>query len=267
MAIDSTVRRTRRAVLGAALGGAAAAAAHGLIAASPALADTGDGALLGVDNQSDAPTAFENTTDLDPSLKGQHAAAGMGVLGWSAQGAGVYGSAGPDAVSSSNVTESGVYGYANVSGASTGVWGDSFAGTGVFGSGAFGLYGWGYYGVVGDADVTGVGVYGWVGGAVAPAPPGGVAVYARAETTSQTALQVAGKVKFDRAGKTYLSASQRSRTISKSGVTSNSYVVATLQTSVSGVYVRAVVPSSGKFTIYLSKAAGKRVYVGYLVIN
>jgi len=52
-----------------------------------------------------------------------------------------------------------------------------------------------------------------------------------------------------------------------SGVTSSSYVVATLQTSVSGCYVRAVVCASGYFTIYLSKAPGKTVYAGYMVIN
>jgi len=51
------------------------------------------------------------------------------------------------------------------------------------------------------------------------------------------------------------------------GVTTASYIIATLQTSVSGVYVRAVVPASGSFTIYLSKAPRKTVYVGYMVIN
>ena len=52
-----------------------------------------------------------------------------------------------------------------------------------------------------------------------------------------------------------------------SGVSATSYVIATLQTSSSGLYVRAVVPASGQFRIYLSKAAPKRVVVGYLVVN
>ena len=32
-------------------------------------------------------------------------------------------------------------------------------------------------------------------------------------------------------------------------------------------YVRAVVPTTGSFTIYLSKAPGKTIYIGYVVIN
>jgi hypothetical protein len=36
---------------------------------------------------------------------------------------------------------------------------------------------------------------------------------------------------------------------------------------VTDVYVRSVVPTTGSFTIHLSKAAGKSVVVGYLVIN
>ncbi len=51
------------------------------------------------------------------------------------------------------------------------------------------------------------------------------------------------------------------------GVTTASYIVATLQTNVSGCYVRAACPSTNKLTIYLSKAPGKTVYVGYVVVN
>jgi len=40
-----------------------------------------------------------------------------------------------------------------------------------------------------------------------------------------------------------------------------------MQTNVSGLYVRAVVPTAGSFRIYLSKAPGKTVYVGYVVVN
>jgi hypothetical protein len=80
-------------------------------------------------------------------------------------------------------------------------------------------------------------------------------------------LHVNGRVRFNRAGKASMSATQASKAITKAGVTSSSYVIATLQTPVSGVFVRAVVPAAGKFTIYLSKAPGKTVYIGYLVIN
>jgi hypothetical protein len=50
-------------------------------------------------------------------------------------------------------------------------------------------------------------------------------------------------------------------------VSTSSIVVATLQSSVSGVYVRAVVPSSGSFKIYLSKSPGKTVTVGWIVFE
>jgi hypothetical protein len=289
MAIDGTVRRSRRAVLGAALGGAAAAAASGLIAASPALADTGDNALLGQANTADAETSFENTTDAESSLVGAHAGSGKGIVGTSFGGPGVYGAstdptpsdfstdpsmrmgvygaAGDTSGAPTVIDETGVFGHASFSVFSNGVWGDSPDGNAVLATGAWGLYALGTWTVTGDAEADGVGVYGWVGDAFAPPPPSGVAVYARAQTTAQTALQVSGKVKFSRAGRTYLTSSQKSKTIKMSGVTSSSYVIATVQTSVSGVYVRAVVPASGKLTIYLSKAGGKRIYVGYMVIN
>jgi hypothetical protein len=76
-----------------------------------------------------------------------------------------------------------------------------------------------------------------------------------------------GKAKFSRSGRKSIGATATSVKVTMAGVTSSSYVVATLQTSVSGVYVRAAVPTTGSFTIYLSKAPGKTVYVGYFAIN
>jgi hypothetical protein len=96
-------------------------------------------------------------------------------------------------------------------------------------------------------------------------PAAGVAVYARAGTTSQVALQVVGKAKFTRSGKVTFNAS--SKTVSLAGVSTTSFVLANLQTSVSGLYVRAVVPASGSFKIYLSKSPGKKVTVGWLVLE
>jgi hypothetical protein len=51
------------------------------------------------------------------------------------------------------------------------------------------------------------------------------------------------------------------------GVSTSSYVIATLQTRRIGVYVHAVVPGTGYFLIYLNKAVTANTYVGYLVIN
>jgi hypothetical protein len=51
------------------------------------------------------------------------------------------------------------------------------------------------------------------------------------------------------------------------GVTASSYIIATLQTRRAGVYVHAVVPAAGSFTIYLNKTVTAATVVGYLVIN
>ena len=299
MAMDPVTPRTRRAVIGAALGGAAAVAATSLAGPLGARAATGGNAVLGEANQADAPTSFEDTTADETAISviGSHTGAGTGAQGSSVTGTGVrgvssdttptldpnvlshktgvFGAVGDASGASVNTDETGVYGFADVSTYSTGIWGDSNVGsgvygtgsTGVFGSGDWGVYGTGSTGVIGDALSTGVGVYGYTGEASIPAPSTGVGVYARAETTAQTALQVVGKVKFSRSARVSFTKTQTSKKITMTGVTSSSYVVATMQTNVSGLYVRSVVCGSGYFTIYLSKAAGKTAYVGYMVIN
>jgi len=312
----TTTTRTRRAVIGAALGGAAAIAAQS-IAPLTARAAPPLPVVLGAPNTATVVTSVENTTAAEVSLEGLHSAAGTGVVGSSLtgmgikgvstdttatdwtnpppdqHGSGVYGVSGDGVGSSSNTNETGVYGFGNNSTASTGVWGDSAQGygvygssstgdgvygvsgseSGVYGSGFFGVYGYpgsaGGAGVLGQADPTDVGLYGWTGDPkVGPGvPPVGVGVYAAAQTTALTALAVSGKVKFSRSGRKAMTSKLVSINVPLAGVTKASYVIATLQTSVTGCYVRAVVPATGSFTIYLSKAPGKTVYIGYMVIN
>ena len=191
---------------------------------------------------------------------------------------GVVGSVGDTSGIEANTDEIGVYGYADLSISSiavrgkthqgAGVFGSSDTGIGMFGSGDIGLYATGgSAAVVGDVGPTAIGVYGWVGTTIAPAAPGGVAVQAAAQTTSQVALNVVGKAKFSRSGRASLAKGHASKAVSMAGVTTSSYVIATVQTNNASVYVRAVVPASGKFTIYLSKAPTATVYVGYLVVN
>ena len=295
MSTDTQVR-TRRAVLGAALGGAAAVAAQGLAAAAPVAATTGGNALIGNANTGDALTSFENTDAGEESLAGLHSGAGTGIRGESVTGTGIraastdttptadfnvashktglIGAAGDTTNLAENTDETGVYGYASLSDASSGVWGDSGAGFGVYGSGLtgvggygdWGVYGSGLAGVIGDVPAIGVGVYGFTGNVDLPEPPSGIGVYARAATNSLTALQVQGRAKFSRSGRTSMSTS--SKTVTLSGVSASStFVVATLQTSVSGLYVRAVVPASGSFKIYLSKSPGKTVSVGWIAFE
>lgn len=210
---------------------------------------------------------------------------GVGVFGVSSTGAAVVGQAtGPGTLHgrSTGVTgytgdgsslpldgtnETGVYGFSNDSVNSTGVWGDSFAGTGVAGTGDWGVFGTGREGVVGIVGATGTGIHGFAGATGFVGGPAGVGVYAAAGSTSQTALQVSGKIKLSRSGRKAIGSTATSLKVAMSGVTTSSYVVATLQTSVSGCYVRAVVCATGSFTIYLSKAPGKTAYIGYVVIN
>ncbi|HEY6570858.1 MAG TPA: hypothetical protein VIZ22_11225 [Candidatus Limnocylindrales bacterium] len=167
--------RSRRAVLGAALGGAAAVAAHSLARPLPAAAVTGDPALIGTANSGDAATSFENTDDGETSLAGLHGAAGTGVDASSVAGTGLNATSatGPaimaistdatpsdgtvdpshrngifaavgDITDAPTVTdEAGVFGYADVSVGSAGVAGQSFQGSGVIGLGDTGVTGLG----------------------------------------------------------------------------------------------------------------------------
>jgi hypothetical protein len=296
MDIDLGRSQSRRKFLGAALGGAAATVAAAALPRAVSAAD-GDTAVVGSDNFATAPTTFHNTDADETSLAGVHAGNGTGVDGQSLDGTGVrgvstqntrgapvttpshrtgvYGATGDTTNASINTDEIGVYGFADISISSSGVWGESKTGTGVLGTGSFGVLGLGDFGVVGsggvgilgDVDSAGVGVYGHTGEVEAPPPPPGVGVYARAATTSQRALVVSGRAQFSRSGRISLSATATSRTVTMGGVTTASYVIATLQTDVTDVYVRSVVTTTGSFTIHLSKAAGRTVVVGYLVIN
>ena len=51
------------------------------------------------------------------------------------------------------------------------------------------------------------------------------------------------------------------------GVTSTSKVFAVLNSNRSGRYVRAVVPATGKFTIYLNTSVSSSTYVAYFVFD
>lgn len=180
---------------------------------------------------------------------------------------GVIGTMGDTTGEAANTDETGVYGYADASPSSSGVVGHSHQGWGVIGAGAVGVLGVGTWGVLGDVGVTSIGVYGNVGAAEAPIVAGGIGVLARAQTTSQVALKVLGKAQFSRSGRTSIAPGSSTKTITMAGVTTSSYIIATLQTNRSGIYVRAVVPAAGTFKIYLNTTVPGTTYIGYLVIN
>ena len=136
-----------------------------------------------------------------------------------------------------------------VSTSGTGVQGLSTSQSGVYGQSSSGE------GVHGES-VTGDGVYG--------VSASGVGVHAAG---NGIALQVEGKVRLSRSGRKAIASGHSSLKVTMAGVTTSSYVVATLQTNRSGFYVQSAVPASGSFTIYLNKAVPSPTYVGYLVIN
>lgn len=307
MAIDPAARRSRRAILAGALGGAGALVAHSLGRATPVHAADGGPLLLGAaDNLASLPTIVTSTASpglaviTDAGVSGKTAvegtsATGMGVIGVSngpvdpstGRSAGVVGLAGgggtlqPDY----NIDETGVFGAADVSLASAGVWGDSVQGIGVVGTGDWGVYGFGVnngsVSIVGDADATSTGVYGFAGDEELPAPAAGTGVVGRAgagatygmvasaAASNQYAIYVAGRLRLNSrsGGRASFTSTATSKKVLVPGITTSSLIVATLQTSISGCYVRAVVPAAGSFTIYLSKAPGKTAVVGYIVAN
>ena len=302
MAVDVSAPHSRRALLGAALGGVGALFANALGRATPVAAADGDAVLLGkgsVQTDNAAASATIVNTSADPGFgvvaSSQDANAlsgrsqtGVGVFGTSAASGGarytgIIGTTSETGVVAPDTSFTGVYGFSEDPDnfAAVGVWGDSDSGTGVAGSGFTGVYGTGVIGTMGDVIGSRTGVYGFAGSDVAPVPQAGAGVVGRSGTgatygvvgigpgTTQFAVYVAGRLKVSTraGGRTTIGSTATSRKITLAGVTSASFVVATLQTSVSGCYVRAVVPATGSFTIYLSKAPGKTVAVGYVIVN
>lgn len=81
------------------------------------------------------------------------------------------------------------------------------------------------------------------------------------------ALWVDGRAHFKLSGRTSMASGKSSFTKTLTGVTSSSIVIAVLQSNEAGISVRAAVPASGKFTVYLSKALTSSATVGWIVLN
>ena len=173
---------------------------------------------------------------------------GNGVSGYSTggTGGGVYGqSQGHTAKKATGAESAGVAGVS-----------DTYTGVAGVSSGGYGVYGATF--LEGSSGVIGVDL-----------SDGGVGV--SAQSTSGTALQVEGVATFTRSGVVSIAAGKSTATHSGVPLTSTSLVLGTLQNSVSGVYVEAVVPnvSGHSFEIVLSKAvpSGKTAKVAWFVVN
>ncbi len=178
-------------------------------------------------------------------------------------GAGVSGTTGSETGMPGDTAYTGVFGWSQASADAAyegaGVWGvspdDGVVGTG----GLTGVIGLGDDGVVGIAD-TGDGVVG-VGSST------GVGVRAVAATATSVGLNVTGKVVFNRMGKNTIGAGRSTLTISLPGVSANSRIFAVLHSNRSGRYVRAVVPTTNSFTIYLNTTVTSATFVAWFVLN
>lgn len=180
------------------------------------------------------------------------------------------GSVGVSASGSAN----GVYAAAN----GTGVFG--YGTTGVSGQGSTGVYGKGTEnGVQADGGTFGVfatgteyGVYarGTAHGVYGEATAVGGAGVDAAGSSGALALRVTGKATFSRSGVVTVGAGTAAKTVTLSGVSASSMILATAQQS-SSVSVKAAVPavpSNGSFRILLTgNAPAGGLKVAYFVLN
>ncbi|HUD35288.1 MAG TPA: hypothetical protein VMR14_00220 [Streptosporangiaceae bacterium] len=237
----------RALMLGAAAAGAGAAASIAGGSAADAAPDGSAAVLLGKNNSTKSTTQV--ITRGGDGLKGQtYANNHSGVTGFDTskgdQGHGVYGR-----------STNGI-----------GVLGISDHSTGVVGQTATP----GKSGVAGIDMTSGSGGHGVFGQSSK-----GDAMFATSENGNAmhctspkgTALLVEGKAKFSNSGVSNVSNGHTTATVSHSGVTSASIVLATIQKPASGVYIEGVETSNGSFTITLNKAPSTVVPVGWFILG
>jgi hypothetical protein len=253
MTDHASAPRSRRALLVAAAGGAAALAASAALPLT-AVAHDAEDVQLGVTNATTAVTTIANATADVSAFAGTATGIGNGLQGTSAGGAGVYGwsiSANPT-WDPSDGAYTGIYGWSPASPDNTtvgvGVVGQS-EDWGIYGSGSVGVYGFGSFGVVGESDTANAGVL------------------ALARSATDLALDVRGKVKFSRSGRASIAAGQSTKVVTLAGVTAGSHVFAMIQYNRTGRWVRAVVPVTGKFTIYLNTTVPSTTSVAWFVLG
>lgn len=198
------------------------------------------------------PIPMPNTLDYNVGVFGEAASPGgnnVGVLGVTdhqfSSGTGVVGLVTDEFTQSNDYTipdDTGVYGFGGIAFNATGVVGDSSYGTGVRGHSSYGQA------VRGLVDGSGTAVYG-------SAPTAGLA------------LRADGRVKFSRSGIASIAAGATSVSVVLDGVTTSSMVFAVVAKNVAARWVRAVVPSTGSFRIYVNKALVSSAPVSWFVLD
>ncbi len=266
--------RSRRALLAAAAGAAAAAAATLVVPASALAGDPND-VVKDQDNATTALTSISQGTAGGDAFQANGNGDGAGLIGTTdtTLQAGVVGLAGDvtgsayDTVSAEFPLDSGVYGFAAQSSISSGVFGEGP--TGVYGMGDYGVYADGAsVGIFASAYPSGTAVHAHAGTGVPPASASNVALMGSVTSNNQAGVLAHGRVMFPtRSGRVKFNAGQSSKAVPVSGMTSGNFAYAVLNSSRSGVYVRAVVPATGKITIYLNKAPSSSTWVAWLVLG
>jgi hypothetical protein len=295
---EQETKQTRRSVLGLAVAAAIGALAAAAGRAVPARAADGDPVIAGQQVSAESATMISSSSlgavpvfGVSSSAPGATVLRGVGTGGG---GYGVLGEAGGDrsvgvgghsdvGEGVSGSSDNGVAGVVGSSPNTTGVYaqspGDRAAALiGVAKPGGTALMAYSGYISIYDhlpAARPDTAVYAYANGAKdVPSAQAvgvygvsgiGIGVYAKADTG--TALYVDGRARFRRSGRVYVPARSSHVTVTMSGVTTSSWVIATPQQNRTGVFVQAVVARTGSFTIYLSKTVSLRTLVGYLVIN
>jgi hypothetical protein len=137
---------------------------------------------------------------------------------------------------------------------------------------------WSVSGLCLDASTnTGTAVRGWAStgtgvlahvGTGSPAAVAGVALQGSVSDKAQVGIRALGRVQFpDRSGKALVQAGKAAVVVPVTGMTSSNYAVATLGASRSGRWVRAVVCSTGKITIFLNGSVTRSTPVHWLVLG
>jgi len=249
MASDPNAPRSRRALLTAAAGGAAA------MAASAAMPLTAAAAPLPM--VTETAMATEALTSLTQATAGVVA---FKFRTTNADAAAVLASTGDETGIATDTAFTGVYGWAPEAPFPVPEPGIQYEGSGVWGDSPDD-------GVVGTGGLTGVLGLGGSTGVVGVGGPGGIGVWAFGNTLTDVALRVSGKVVFNRSGRNTIGAGKSSLKVTLAGVTSSSRVFAVLHSNRSGRYVRAVVPTTGSFTVYLNTTVTNATYVAWFVLN
>jgi hypothetical protein len=250
--------KSRRAVLVAGVGGALATVAHLLGRPDPALAADGDPVLVGGSHTGSTETSISISGD-DPAIHGT-SEAGIGLRGSGGTGVfgeGTSGGGGQIGVSGrvmgSYGDAMGVYGFTEIG---VGVEGQSTTGTGVAGSGGTGVAGLGAIGVAGQGTQIGVRGGGNQVGVQAVGAIGGIA------------LEVKGRASFSLSG--VLSVAKGKASATSAGALplhTGSIVVAVVRTGDADTWVRKVVPTNGKFTVYLNKTVSTPTTVAWIAFG